>query len=82
MSTLYVHVIKSSALSLRGGSSKYIWPIVHQNHFIQIVSTNLIGSILCTKEAIQIMKTQCKGGHVFNMDGAGSGGSSTPLTAV
>ncbi|KAL5975903.1 putative chlorophyll(ide) b reductase nyc1, chloroplastic [Asimina triloba] len=25
---------------------------------------------------------QEKGGHVFNMDGAGSGGSSTPLTAV
>lgn len=23
-----------------------------------------------------------KGGHIFNMDGAGSGGSSTPLTAV
>lgn len=48
----------------------------------QIVSTNLIGSILCTREAMYIMRKQAKGGHIFNMDGAGSGGSSTPLTAV
>lgn len=48
----------------------------------QIVSTNLVGSILCTREAIHVMKNQNKGGHIFNMDGAGSGGSSTPLTAV
>ncbi|PPR97130.1 hypothetical protein GOBAR_AA23527 [Gossypium barbadense] len=48
----------------------------------QIVSTNLVGSILCTREAMRIMKNQPKGGHIFNMDGAGSGGSSTPLTAV
>ncbi|XP_047330104.1 probable chlorophyll(ide) b reductase NYC1, chloroplastic [Impatiens glandulifera] len=48
----------------------------------QIVSTNLIGSILCTREAMHIMSKQNKGGHIFNMDGAGSGGSSTPLTAV
>lgn len=48
----------------------------------QIVSTNLIGSLICTKEAMQVMKLQEKGGHIFNMDGAGSGGSSTPLYAV
>lgn len=48
----------------------------------QIVSTNLVGSILCTREAMRIMSNQNKGGHIFNMDGAGSGGSSTPLTAV
>jgi chlorophyll(ide) b reductase len=48
----------------------------------QIVSTNLVGSILCTREAMHVMKNQNKGGHIFNMDGAGSGGSSTPLTAV
>ncbi|PRQ46555.1 putative chlorophyll(ide) b reductase [Rosa chinensis] len=48
----------------------------------QIVSTNLVGSILCTREAMRIMINQPKGGHIFNMDGAGSGGSSTPLTAV
>ncbi|GMH18031.1 hypothetical protein Nepgr_019872 [Nepenthes gracilis] len=48
----------------------------------QIVSTNLIGSILCTREAMRVLGGQDKGGHIFNMDGAGSGGSSTPLTAV
>ncbi|XAR66996.1 Chlorophyll(ide) b reductase [Bertholletia excelsa] len=48
----------------------------------QIVSTNLVGSILCTREAMRVMERQGKGGHIFNMDGAGSGGSSTPLTAV
>ncbi|MED6113963.1 putative chlorophyll(ide) b reductase nyc1, chloroplastic [Stylosanthes scabra] len=48
----------------------------------QIVSTNLVGSILCTREAIRIMRNQTRAGHIFNMDGAGSGGSSTPLTAV
>ncbi|XP_071908780.1 probable chlorophyll(ide) b reductase NYC1, chloroplastic isoform X2 [Coffea arabica] len=49
---------------------------------IWIVSTNLVGSILCTREAMRIMQSQKLGGHIFNMDGAGSGGSSTPLTAV
>ncbi|KAL3687359.1 hypothetical protein R1sor_013668 [Riccia sorocarpa] len=48
----------------------------------QIVSTNMLGSMICTREAIKLMKSQPKGGHVFNMDGAGSGGSSTPLTAA
>ncbi|XP_028751390.1 probable chlorophyll(ide) b reductase NYC1, chloroplastic isoform X1 [Neltuma alba] len=48
----------------------------------QIVSTNLVGSIICTREAIRIMNNQPNGGRIFNMDGAGSGGSSTPLTAV
>ncbi|XP_057447135.1 probable chlorophyll(ide) b reductase NYC1, chloroplastic isoform X2 [Lotus japonicus] len=48
----------------------------------QIVSTNLVGSILCTREAMRIMRNQVKAGHIFNMDGAGSGGTSTPLTAV
>ncbi|PKU79290.1 probable chlorophyll(ide) b reductase NYC1, chloroplastic [Dendrobium catenatum] len=48
----------------------------------QIVSANLVGSLICTREAIRVMGAQGKGGHVFNMDGAGSGGSSTPLTAV
>ncbi len=49
---------------------------------LQIVSTNLIGSLICTREAIRVMSKQPKGGHIFNMDGAGSGGTSTPLTAA
>ncbi|KAJ0698601.1 putative chlorophyll(ide) b reductase [Helianthus annuus] len=31
---------------------------------------------------MHVMGNQHKAGHIFNMDGAGSGGSSTPLTAV
>lgn len=31
---------------------------------------------------MRVMRDQERGGHIFNMDGAGSGGSSTPLTAV
>ena len=31
---------------------------------------------------MEVMSRQDNGGHIFNMDGAGSGGSSTPLTAV
>ena len=47
-----------------------------------VVSTNLMGSLLCTREAILRMKQQPRGGHVFNMDGAGSGGSATPKYAA
>ncbi|XVF49191.1 hypothetical protein PTKIN_Ptkin03bG0248700 [Pterospermum kingtungense] len=66
------------------GTNKGFRPLLQFNDedIKQIVSTNLVGSILCTREAMRIMKDQPKGGHIFNMDGAGSGGSSTPLTAV
>lgn len=66
------------------GTNKGFRPLLQFNDddIQQIVSTNLVGSILCTREAMRIMNTQSKGGHIFNMDGAGSGGSSTPLTAV
>ena len=39
-----------------------------------IVNTNLVGSLFCTKVAINQMKQQEEGGHVFLMDGAGSNG--------
>ncbi|KAM7509515.1 hypothetical protein LguiA_019968 [Lonicera macranthoides] len=66
------------------GTNKGFRPLLQfSNEDIQqIVSTNLVGSILCTREAMRVMRGQNKGGHIFNMDGAGSGGSSTPLTAV
>ncbi|GER32756.1 NAD(P)-binding Rossmann-fold superfamily protein [Striga asiatica] len=66
------------------GTNKGFRPLLQFNDddIQQIVSTNLVGSILCTREALHIMGGQTKGGHIFNMDGAGSGGSSTPLTAV
>uniref|UniRef100_J3KXW4 chlorophyll(ide) b reductase n=2 Tax=Oryza brachyantha TaxID=4533 RepID=J3KXW4_ORYBR len=66
------------------GTNKGFRPLVNfsDEDISQIVSTNLVGSLLCTREAMNVMQYQEKGGHVFNMDGAGSGGSSTPLTAV
>lgn len=66
------------------GVNKGFRPLVQfsDDDIRQIVSANLIGSLICTREAIRVMKLQPRGGHVFNMDGAGSGGSSTPLTAV
>ncbi|KAG5559342.1 hypothetical protein RHGRI_009024 [Rhododendron griersonianum] len=66
------------------GTNKGFRPLLEfsDDDIQQIVSTNLVGSILCTREAMHVMKNQNKGGHIFNMDGAGSGGSSTPLTAV
>lgn len=48
----------------------------------EVVSTNLMGSLICTREAVRVMRGQPRGGHVFNMDGAGSDGSSTPRYAA
>ncbi|XP_008795045.2 probable chlorophyll(ide) b reductase NYC1, chloroplastic isoform X2 [Phoenix dactylifera] len=66
------------------GTNKGFRPLLQftDEDIVQIVSTNLVGSILCTREAMRVMGSQEKGGHIFNLDGAGSGGSSTPLTAV
>ncbi|KAG7023584.1 putative chlorophyll(ide) b reductase NYC1, chloroplastic [Cucurbita argyrosperma subsp. argyrosperma] len=66
------------------GTNKGFRPLLQftDEDIIQILSTNLVGSLLCTREAMRVMRNQAKGGHIFNMDGAGSGGSSTPLTAV
>ncbi|XP_077210093.1 NAD(P)-binding Rossmann-fold superfamily protein [Tasmannia lanceolata] len=66
------------------GTNKGFRPLLQftDEDIAQIVSTNLVGSLICTREAMRVMKSHGKGGHIFNMDGAGSGGSSTPLTAV
>lgn len=47
-----------------------------------IVDTNVLGVMLCCKEAISRMKDQPAGGHVFNMDGAGADGNATPRFAA
>eukprot|EP00879_Flechtneria_rotunda_P023845 GHRR01025253.1.p1 GENE.GHRR01025253.1~~GHRR01025253.1.p1 ORF type:complete len:268 (+),score=73.44 GHRR01025253.1:721-1524(+) len=47
-----------------------------------IVETNVLGVMLCCKEAIRRMKDQPAGGHVFNMDGAGADGNPTPRFAA
>eukprot|EP00877_Chromochloris_zofingiensis_P005359 jgi/Chrzof1/14824/Cz09g17200.t1_NOL[v5.2] len=49
---------------------------------VSIVETNVLGVMLCCKEAIRVMKDQPAGGHLFNMDGAGADGSATPRFAA
>jgi hypothetical protein len=34
----------------------------------------VLGVMLCTREAIRLMRAQTGGGHIFNMDGAGGMG--------
>ena len=48
----------------------------------QIVSTNMVGTLLCTRAAMQVMQKQSGGGHIFNMDGAGADGMPTPQYAA
>jgi chlorophyll(ide) b reductase len=47
-----------------------------------IVDTNVLGVMLCCREAIKAMRAQPRGGHVFTMDGAGADGSPTPRFAA
>ncbi len=47
-----------------------------------VVSTNLLGSLLCTRAALRRMAGQQTGGHIFNMDGAGADGLPTPQYAA
>jgi len=45
----------------------------------QVVRTNLLGSLFCTRAAMRLMSAQPSGGgHVFNMEGAGSDGAASP----
>ncbi|CAI5985636.1 unnamed protein product [Closterium sp. NIES-64] len=54
----------------------------------QVVSTNLLGSLLCTRAAMRLMQQQPPSlphqttGHVFNLEGAGSWGGATPQYAA
>lgn len=47
----------------------------------EIVTTNVLGVMLCCKEAIRVMQDQ-PAGHIFNMDGAGADGNATPRMAA
>jgi chlorophyll(ide) b reductase len=47
-----------------------------------VVTTNILGVMYGTKAAINAMKGQPKGGHIFNMDGAGADGNATPRFAA
>ncbi|PRQ56049.1 putative chlorophyll(ide) b reductase [Rosa chinensis] len=49
---------------------------------IEVVTTNTLGLMICCREAIKMMLDQPRGGHVFNIDGAGSDGRPTPRFAA
>ncbi|PIA54074.1 hypothetical protein AQUCO_00900566v1 [Aquilegia coerulea] len=49
---------------------------------IEVVTTNTLGLMICCREAINMMLNQPRGGHIFNMDGAGSDGRPTPRFAA
>lgn len=48
----------------------------------EVVQTNLLGCMLCTRAAMRVMAAQPRGGHIFNMDGAGADGLPTPQYAA
>lgn len=48
----------------------------------RIMETNVLGTLYSTKAATNLILTQSERGHVFNMEGAGSGGRSTRLLAA
>eukprot|EP00884_Botryococcus_braunii_P008901 jgi/Botrbrau1/18011/Bobra.0062s0004.1 len=67
------------------GSNAYKYNMLSEStdaDLINIVETNVLGVMLCCKEAIQLMREQEAGGHIFNMDGAGADGSPTPRFAA
>lgn len=67
------------------GTNAYTFkPLMEQSdqEIVSVVETNIGGTLLCCKAAINIMKTQSQGGHIFNMDGAGTDGGATPRFAA
>ena len=48
----------------------------------QVVGTNLLGTLLCSRRAMRLMAAQPRGGHLFNLDGAGADGLATPCYAA
>ncbi|URD85210.1 short-chain dehydrogenase reductase [Musa troglodytarum] len=49
---------------------------------MEVVTTNTLGLMICCREAINMMPNQPRGGHIFNIDGAGSDGRPTPRFAA
>eukprot|EP00198_Chlamydomonas_reinhardtii_P007743 XP_001697080.1 chlorophyll b reductase [Chlamydomonas reinhardtii] len=88
-----VAAVEAAALSSFGrvdawvnnaGYSGSFQPLVEQTdaQIEQVVRTNLLGTLLCTRQAVSLMQHQPGGGHIFNMDGAGADGFATPNYAA
>ncbi|GAB4813022.1 hypothetical protein N2152v2_000068 [Parachlorella kessleri] len=66
------------------GTNAYKYSLLSEctdDEIVSVVETNMLGVLLCCKEAIRIMGKQPTGGHIFNMDGAGADGGATPRFA-
>lgn len=67
------------------GSNAYAYNLIldsSDEDLREIVETNLLGTVLCCREAVSLMSKQEQGGHLFNMDGAGADGGATPRFAT
>jgi chlorophyll(ide) b reductase len=67
------------------GANGYVYENLSESNvevLREIVLTNSLGTLLCCRSAVNQMKTQRKGGHVFNMLGAGSDGGPTAKYAA
>ncbi|KAJ1690558.1 hypothetical protein LUZ63_014713 [Rhynchospora breviuscula] len=67
------------------GSNAYSYkPLVETSDeaLMEVVTTNTLGLMICCREAINMMRNQSRGGHIFNIDGAGSDGRPTPRFAA
>jgi chlorophyll(ide) b reductase len=67
------------------GTNAYSFkPLVEssESDLISIVDTNVLGVMICCQAAIKAMRRQPKGGHIFNMEGAGANGNPTPRFAA
>ncbi|XP_039132942.1 chlorophyll(ide) b reductase NOL, chloroplastic isoform X2 [Dioscorea cayenensis subsp. rotundata] len=67
------------------GSNAYSYkPLAEtaDDDLMEVVTTNTIGVMICCREAINMMLNQPRGGHIFNIDGAGSDGRPTPRFAA
>ncbi|KAJ3685901.1 hypothetical protein LUZ61_015065 [Rhynchospora tenuis] len=67
------------------GSNAYSYkPLIETSDdaLMEVVTTNTLGLMICCREAINMMRNQSRGGHIFNIDGAGSDGRPTPRFAA
>ncbi|XP_024310536.1 chlorophyll(ide) b reductase NOL, chloroplastic isoform X2 [Brachypodium distachyon] len=67
------------------GSNAYSYkPLVETSDeaLMEVITTNTLGLMICCREAINMMWNQPRGGHIFNIDGAGSDGRPTPRFAA
>ena len=61
----------------RNGGKIPLWEQTPEN-LAGVVGCNLMGVLLCTRSAINVMKKQSGRGHIFNVTGSGVKGEATP----